>query len=98
MEFYGRCAGAGGCSDRRSRSSREISCRDNAFKNAIYELVADEPELKEMAIAIFEVNALKPREIASVCMTTTEDIQNRKRRLGRLLEEHDFKPKRTESV
>ncbi|MBZ5631463.1 MAG: hypothetical protein LAO06_21625 [Acidobacteriia bacterium] len=69
-----------------------------AFKNAIYELVADEPELKEMAIAIFEVNALKPREIASVCMTTTEDIQNRKRRLGRLLEEHDFKPKRTESV
>lgn len=64
-----------------------------AFKTRVYSLVENEPDLKEMAVAIFEVNALKPREIATVCMTTAADIQNRKKKFGRLLEEHGYKPK-----
>jgi hypothetical protein len=64
-----------------------------AFKTRVYSLVENVPDLKEMAVAIFEVNALKPSEIATVCMTTAADIQNRKKRFGRLLEEYGFRPK-----
>lgn len=63
------------------------------FKAKMYSLVERDNELKEMAVAIFEVNALKPREIAEVCMTTAADIQNRKKRFGRLLQENGYKPK-----
>lgn len=63
------------------------------FKAKVYSLVENEPDLKEMAVAIFEVNALKPRDIADVCMTTAGDIQNRKKRFDRLLQEHGYKPK-----
>lgn len=63
------------------------------LKTKVYGLVADEPKLKEMAIAVFEINALKPREIAAVCMTTTDDIQNRKKRFARLLLEQGYKSK-----
>ena len=68
------------------------------FKARVYALVENEPDLKEMATAIFEVNALKPREIAAVCMTTTEDIQNRKKRFGRLLHAQGFRPKAERTV
>ena len=64
------------------------------FKSRVYSLVEDDPELKEMAIAIFEVNALKPREIAAVCMTTTTEIQNRKKRFALLLQKMEYKPKK----
>lgn len=64
-----------------------------AFKANVYSLVENDPELKEMAVAVFEVNALKPREIAAVCMTTAADIQNRKKRFDRLLQEQGYKPK-----
>jgi DNA-directed RNA polymerase specialized sigma24 family protein len=64
-----------------------------AFKARVYALVENEPDLKEMAVAVFEVNALNPREIAAVCMTSSADIQNRKRRFDRLLQQHGFKPK-----
>jgi len=64
-----------------------------AFKGKVYGLVKDDPQLKEMAIAILEINALKPREIADVCMTTTDEIQNRKRRFGRLLQQHGYDAK-----
>lgn len=59
-----------------------------AFKATIYSLTKDDRDLTEMAVAIFEVNALKPREIAEVCMTTPADIQNRKKRFGRILRDH----------
>ncbi len=59
-----------------------------AFKSKVYGLVKDDAQLKEMADAIFEINALKPREIADVCMTTADNIQNRKKRFDRLLQQH----------
>lgn len=64
-----------------------------SFKNKIYTLVKGDPQLTEMATAIFEVNALVPREIAEVCLTTTDDIQNRKRKLERLLRKHVYHAK-----
>lgn len=64
-----------------------------SFKQRIYTLVQGDPQLTEMATAIFEVNALVPREIAEVCLTTTDDIQNRKRKLERLLRKHVYHAK-----
>ena len=64
-----------------------------AFKHRVYALVKGDPQLTEMATAIFEVNALMPREIADVCLTSTDDIQNRKRKLDRLLQKHGYHAK-----
>jgi hypothetical protein len=69
-----------------------------AFKARIYSLIKEDRELTEMAVAIFEVNALKPREIAEVCMTTATDIQNRKKRFGRLLQYHGHYQKKARPV
>ncbi len=69
-----------------------------AFKANVYSLVENDPELKEMAVAVFEVNAFKPREIAAVCMTIADDIQNRKKRFGRLLQEQGYMPKEEGSL
>jgi len=58
---------------------------EEAFKARIYSLVEEDRELKEMAFAILEVDALKPRGIATVCTTSTDEIQNRKKRLSRIV-------------
>lgn len=85
--------------DLRAEAEERITCLDGqAFKARVYSLVQDDCELKEMAVAIFEVNALKPREIADVCMTTAAEIQNRKKRFGRLLQEHGYEPKKARPV
>lgn len=85
--------------DLRAEAEGRITCLDGeAFKARVYSLVEDDCELKEMAMAIFEVNALKPREIADVCMTTAADIQNRKKRFGRLLQERGYEPKKARPV
>jgi hypothetical protein len=83
----------------RAEAEERITCLDGeAFKVRVYSLVEDDCELKEMAVAILEVNPLKPREIAEVCMTTAADIQNRKKRFGRLLQEHGYEPKKARPV
>lgn len=64
-----------------------------SFKNSVYALVKGDPELTEMATAIFEVNAVMPGEIAEVCLTSTDDIQNRKRKFDRLLRKHGYHAK-----
>lgn len=64
-----------------------------SFKNRVYTLVKGDPELTEMATAILEVNALVPREIAEVCLTSADDIQNRKRKFDRLLRKHGYHAK-----
>jgi hypothetical protein len=63
------------------------------YKNSVYELVANDAKLSEMAYAIFEVNAIDPRDIAGACNTTTADVQNRKKRFRRLLDKHGYGPK-----
>jgi hypothetical protein len=69
----------------------ELEVEGAEFKARLYELLDKaEPELYELVYAIFEENALKPRDIAEVLSTTTEDIQNRKKRLRTFLTKHDI--------
>jgi DNA-directed RNA polymerase specialized sigma24 family protein len=61
------------------------------FKERLYALLKPtEPELCELAEAIFELNVLTPREIADVIGTTPSEIQNRKKRLKTFLGKHPF--------
>ena len=61
------------------------------FKERLYALLKPtEPELCELAEAIFELNVLTPREIADVIGTTPSEIQNRKKRLKTFLAKHPF--------
>lgn len=43
----------------------------------------DEPELKEVVEAVLDIGALQPREIADVVGVSTDEIQNRKKKLRR---------------
>jgi DNA-directed RNA polymerase specialized sigma24 family protein len=89
--------------DERARPSR-LEDSDSGFcldslvegdllKERLYVLLEKtEPELYEVVYAIFEFNALTPRDIADVVGTTPSEIQNRKKRLQTLLAKHDFRP------
>jgi hypothetical protein len=69
----------------------ELAVEGAEFKGRLYELLEKEdPELYELVYAIFEENALKRRVIAEVLSTTTDDIQNRKKRLRTFLAKHDI--------
>lgn len=61
------------------------------FKDRLYAaLKPTEPELCELVEAIFELDALTPREIADVIGTTPSEIQNRKKRLKTFLAKQPF--------
>lgn len=60
------------------------------FKERLYALLeGPEPELYELVFAVFEENALTPKEIADVIRTTPTDVQNRKKRLRTFLAKHN---------
>ena len=68
----------------------ELSMLGDEFKATLYALLEQEDaELYDLVYAIFEENALTPRAIAEVLNTTSEDIQNRKKRLRTFLGKHD---------
>lgn len=61
------------------------------FKERFYELLEEpEPDLYELVYAIFEENALTPREIAKVIGTNAANVQNRKKRLRTFIATHDL--------
>jgi DNA-directed RNA polymerase specialized sigma24 family protein len=63
------------------------------LKERLYMLLEKtEPKLYEVVYAIFEFNALTPRDIADLVGTTSSEIQNRKKRLQTFLAKHDFRP------
>jgi DNA-directed RNA polymerase specialized sigma24 family protein len=63
------------------------------LKELLYMLLEKtEPKLYEVVYAIFEFNALTPRDIADIVGTTSSEIQNRKKRLQTFLAKHDFRP------
>jgi len=63
----------------------------NLLKERLYSMLEkSEPELYEVAYAIFEFGALTPREIAELVRTTPSEIQNRKKRLRTFLAKHDL--------
>jgi DNA-directed RNA polymerase specialized sigma24 family protein len=64
----------------------------NLLKDWLYaQLEKTEPKLYEVVYAIFEFNALTPRDIADVVGTTPSEIQNRKKRLRTFLAKHFFR-------
>jgi DNA-directed RNA polymerase specialized sigma24 family protein len=72
--------------------SVEILVEGDLLKERLYALLEKtEPKLHELVYAIFEFNALTPRDIADVIGTTASEIQNRKKRLQTFLANHDFR-------
>lgn len=71
-----------GLDDYPHRDSVDLIVEGTEFKQRLYALLEhDDPELYDLVYAIFEENALTPREIAAVIGTDAADVQNRKKRL-----------------
>jgi DNA-directed RNA polymerase specialized sigma24 family protein len=58
---------------------------EHEFKEKVHALVQGENDLEEMAYAVLELNATKPRDIAGLLKTDTADVQNRKKQMRRRL-------------
>jgi RNA polymerase sigma factor (sigma-70 family) len=72
--------------------SLESLVEGDLLKERLYaQLETTEPKLYEVVYAIFEFNALTPRDIADVIGTTASEIQNRKKRLQTFLTNRDFR-------
>jgi hypothetical protein len=75
-----------GLDDYPHRDAVDLIVEGTEFKQRLYELLEHEdPELYDLVYAIFEENALTPREIAAVLGTHAADVQNRKKRLRTFL-------------
>jgi hypothetical protein len=75
-----------GLDDYPHRDSVDLIVEGIEFKQRLYALLEHEdPELYDLVYAIFEENALTPREIAAVIGTDAADVQNRKKRLRTFL-------------
>jgi hypothetical protein len=75
-----------GLDDYPHRDSVDLIVEGTEFKQRLYALLEHEdPELYDLVYAIFEENALTPREIAAVIGTDAADVQNRKKRLRTFL-------------
>jgi hypothetical protein len=75
-----------GLDDYPDQDAVDLIVEGTEFKQRLYELFErGEPELYELVYAIFEENALTPREIAAVIGTDPADVQNRKKRLRTFL-------------
>jgi RNA polymerase sigma factor (sigma-70 family) len=72
--------------------SLESLMEGDLLKERLYALLeTTEPKLYEVVYAIFEFNALSPRDIADVIGTTASEVQNRKKRLQTFLTNCDFR-------
>ena len=75
-----------GLDDYPGRDAADLIVQETQFKQRLYELLErGEPELYDLVYAIFEENALTPRDIAAVLETDSADVQNRKKRLRTFL-------------
>jgi RNA polymerase sigma factor (sigma-70 family) len=58
------------------------------YRRRVRELFADEPELAAMVRAVLDLDLAKPQEIAEALGISTNEVQNRKKRLRRRLVEY----------
>jgi DNA-directed RNA polymerase specialized sigma24 family protein len=54
---------------------------DVLFRQAVYEAIGDDGDLKDYVSAFFDFGLSKPRDIAELLGTTTTDVENRRKRL-----------------
>jgi DNA-directed RNA polymerase specialized sigma24 family protein len=58
---------------------------DVLFRQIVYDTIGDDPELRDFACAVLELGASKPADIASVLGVTVDEVENRRKRLRRVL-------------
>lgn len=58
---------------------------DVLFRETVYEAIGDDQELRDYACAVLEFGASKPADIASLIGISTEEVENRRKRLRRVL-------------
>jgi DNA-directed RNA polymerase specialized sigma24 family protein len=63
----------------------EDSPPDVLFRQAVYNAIGDDQPLKDYACAILECGAERPADIASVLGITTNEVENLRKRLRRVL-------------
>jgi hypothetical protein len=64
---------------------------EQSYKARIRACAADDPQLEEIVVAVFDLEMLKPAEIAEFIGITAEEFHVRKRKLGRRLVKHGLK-------
>jgi DNA-directed RNA polymerase specialized sigma24 family protein len=58
---------------------------DLLVRETVYEVIADDQELRDFACAILELGASKPSDIASLLGVSVDEVENRRKRLRRML-------------
>lgn len=58
---------------------------DVLFREAVYEAVGDDQDLRDFACAVLECGASKPTDVASLIGTSVDEVENRRKRLRRVL-------------
>ena len=68
-----------------SLPAADESLPDVLFRETVYEAIADDQELRDYACAVLEFGSSKPADIASLIGITAEQVENRRKRLRRVL-------------
>ena len=68
----------------------DLLCEDS-YKSRVRACVATEPELRELVEAVFDLDLVKPAEIAVALGVSSEEVNVRKRKLARRLVKHGLK-------
>lgn len=58
---------------------------DILFREIVYGAIGDDQELRDFACAVLELGASKPSDIASLLGVTVDEVENRRKRLRRVL-------------
>jgi len=66
----------------------DAGLQEDDYRQRVRTAVQDEPELKELAEAVIDLELYKPEEIAEAVGTSAAEIQNRKKRLRRRVTKH----------
>lgn len=80
-----------GLDDFASRDDTAATVEAKRFKERLYEVLEQsEPDLYDLVYAVFEENALTPRDIAAVIGCDAAEVQNRKKRLRTFISKHNL--------
>lgn len=63
--------------------------QDFLYRRYVMEQVGDDPKLRDQVTAVLEFGCFKPADVADLLSTTVDDVENRRRRLRRRLNQSD---------